>query len=74
MSDASISQKPPSNFRFSDVVLLKRCDGVLAQDGFSLEDPPTGGRSRAIVLVWNKVAVRWMEAFASLPLSLKSKA
>ncbi|CAM9976405.1 unnamed protein product [Ascophyllum nodosum] len=43
-------------FEIQELWKTMRCDGVLAQDGFSLEDPPTGGRSRAIVLVWNKVA------------------
>ncbi|CAM9232300.1 unnamed protein product [Ectocarpus sp. 6 AP-2014] len=31
------------------------CDRVLGMNGFSLEDPPSRGRNRAIVVVWNNI-------------------
>eukprot|EP00903_Cladosiphon_okamuranus_P021514 g19778.t1 len=31
------------------------CDRVLGMNGFSLDDPPTRGRDRAIVVVWNDI-------------------
>eukprot|EP00904_Undaria_pinnatifida_P003174 jgi/Undpi1/12858/HiC_scaffold_7.g02525.m1 len=37
-----------------------KCDRVLAEEGFSMGDAPTGGRKRAVVVVWNKIQ-GWLE-------------
>lgn len=35
----------------------QKCDWAIGMNGFSLEDPPSRGRDRAIVVVWSNIQV-----------------
>ncbi|CAM9591945.1 unnamed protein product, partial [Scytosiphon promiscuus] len=46
--------------RVQDDWIKLNCDQVLGMSGFNLDDPPSGGRQRAIVVVWNEIG-GWLE-------------